>query len=931
MPLFLPKTNRKLTGEADFEINSSALHRAFPDFSQYGSSEEDSIEIGRGLNHSYKDRLKDVSEDVTRDYPFSLHDEHFQITGTPPFDKRMSMDLSGKRSTTKKEQYGKRLSSHKENLDPLAKFTDYVSGNSSKGSHNPRQPRVDSDDSQSLIVNRPALVNHSIKSTRFSNSKIKDDSKVLQNNKYESSLAENKKLRQSQANTDQPQHTPVAASQASVGNATNQSFLLPDMPDITALMTGIRGDATPVFPRSAKSKSRFAMPPQQRKTEKRKPSSHAALNNVPAVAEDRALYLSLQLLQEKVLRLESENANSEKKIEGYEAEVSDLQSKIAELEMLRHHDSGLGSDEDEQAKEWSSERASKPRSPDLSLCCTNRCLPGLELSVKSLQGRLERANQKLSQSEKTAGNITKDRDVAQKQLASAQLDHRELKVESQALRNEIELVKSQMMDINKRHEHTIDRLTTQETELRQKIHRREKAVKEMGQLSRELWTTRIALLERDVVDDGDARPAQSVQTQYLKPATTHEQSSRQISSASSLLAPPLSTALGRTSSSMTQVHYSAVQPESQAREEYISGYDVDLMTERRRDIPLQPHIAFQIDSTNLSFMDGDEIPKLRKIVDEEKKRLGNASNVASTSYASRDTGFHETNSPRKSSLKTLSTLPSRSRGPYEANTSTHDSTKAVEAAIGSHEHDISPAKQDTQQSVASRNSERRRRNRTDNIENMTSAFIIPDVTRPAVESKAQKGDGSPSQVSEGVKHTITIQRPIPVSDRQQVSVPGEEEPTMRPAQTPGVALAVVLRGLEGELYTLHKELAHQEKLYRKHDPALRKRKRKSVYAKSQELLRAIETRADQIYALYDVLEGQKLSGHVMEEAEIEVTLQNIGVSCTGGQLCEDNESRERGSEHGSDDESELEQTWDGIEATHTQTLDPSRDLRLMTN
>jgi len=341
------------------------LHRAFPDFSQYGSSEEDSIEVGRGLNHSYKNRLEDVSEDVTKDYPFSLHDEHFQITGTPPFDKRVSIDLSGKQSTTKKEQYGKRLSSHKENLDPLAKFTDYVSGDSSKGSHNPRQPRVDSDDSQSQIGNRPTLVNHSIKSTRFSNSKIKDDSKILQNNKHEASLVDNKKLRQSQANTNQPQHTPMMDARVSMGNATNQSFLLPDMPDITALMTGLRGDATPLFPRSAKPKSRFAMPPQ-RVTEKRRPSSHAALNNVPAVAEDRALYLSLQLLQEKVLRLESDNANAEKKIEDYEVEVSDLQSKIAELEMLRHHDSGLGSDEEEQAKDWSSERSSETPSLILS-------------------------------------------------------------------------------------------------------------------------------------------------------------------------------------------------------------------------------------------------------------------------------------------------------------------------------------------------------------------------------------------------------------------------------------------------------------------------------------------------------------------------------------------------------------------------------------
>ena len=515
--------------------------------------------------------------------------------------------------------------------------------------------------------------------------------------------------------------------------------------------------------------------------------------------------------------------------------------------------------------------------------------------------------------------------MAQKQLASAQSDHRELKAESQALRTEIELVRSQMMDINKRYENTIDRLTTQETELRQKIHRREKAVKEMGQLSRELWATRNALLARETAADGGAQFTQGAQTHYLNPATIHEQSSRQESSASSLLAHPNPTPAGRTSSSMTQVQYSEVQPKLQLREEHMVQNDSNLATESRHDDPRQPHLDFQKDSTYLSFMDGDEIPKLRKIVDEEKEKLGHV-NVPPMLDASHDAGFYETSLPQKSSLKTLRSVPSRNRVQYEADTLTHNSAKTVEAAISTYEHEITLAKHDTQQSVLSRNSERRRRNRTDNIENMTSAFIIPDVTRPAIEPKLQSGGNSPDQAPEGVKHTVTIQRPIPVSDRMHISVPGEEEPTMRPAQTPGVALAVVLRGLEDELSSLHKELAHQEQLYHKHDPALSKRKRKSVYAKSQELIRAIETRADQIYALYDVLEGQKISGHVMEEEEIEVTLQNIGVSSTGDQLRHNDRSRERDTEHGSDDESEPEQTWDGIEATHTQTLGSLKDL-----
>ena len=73
------------------------------------------------------------------------------------------------------------------------------------------------------------------------------------------------------------------------------------------------------------------------------------------------------------------------------------------------------------------------------------------------------------------------------------------------------------------------------------------------------------------------------------------------------------------------------------------------------------------------------------------------------------------------------------------------------------------------------------------------------------------------------------------------------------------------------------QLSQQEALYNQHDPALSKHKRKIVYARIQKLLVAIEARMDQIYALYDVLEGQKTSGQMMKEEEVEVTLQNLGI------------------------------------------------------
>ena len=243
----------------------------------------------------------------------------------------------------------------------------------------------------------------------------------------------------------------------------------------------------------------------------------------------------------------------------------------------------------------------------------------------------------------------------------------------------------------------------------------------------------------------------------------------------------------------------------------------------------------------------------------------------------------------------------------------------------------------------------RSRRRGLDAQNMTSAFIVPDITirTPGVDSQpvpeltkeAQdvldglaKHDGQNCTVckraisySEHHEHCttgrepITIPRPIPVSERMPKSSPYEEEPTVRPAQAPGLALAIVMKGLEDELAHLKIELAQYQALYNGHDPALSKRRRKSVYCKIEALLKAIEVKADQVYALYDVLEGQKQDGH-------EISLQSVGINTAGLHLRGGGADAEQEKEKGtpsqrqpwdldSDGESGDDLPWEGIEAT----------------
>lgn len=121
------------------------------------------------------------------------------------------------------------------------------------------------------------------------------------------------------------------------------------------------------------------------------------------------------------------------------------------------------------------------------------------------------------------------------------------------------------------------------------------------------------------------------------------------------------------------------------------------------------------------------------------------------------------------------------------------------------------------------------------------------------------------------KKRVTIRRPVPVTDRD-LSV---EDHTMRPSQHPGHALAVVIKGLEDESHHLQLELTRIQAKYSGRDKALGRRDRVSLAESIRTLLKQLEAKNDQIYSLYDVLEGQKAAGQAMSEEEIELTVLNI--------------------------------------------------------
>lgn len=235
-------------------------------------------------------------------------------------------------------------------------------------------------------------------------------------------------------------------------------------------------------------------------------------------------------------------------------------------------------------------------------------------------------------------------------------------------------------------------------------------------------------------------------------------------------------------------------------------------------------------------------------------------------------------------------------------------------------------------SVASVASQRKKRV---NIEDMTSAFILPDITLSRVELAASnptrlpeadqraldniaQHEGKNCMVCKNVlpndtcnHEPVKVSKPVPVSERMPQPTPYNEEPTMRPSQPPAVALATVLKSLEDELSHLKMQLATYQSAYNKLDASLGKRQRKTLLEKIETVLRDIDMKSDQIYALYDVLEGQK-GDREMTEQEMEMTLESIGIDLPPAA---DVTGTTNKSSHMAESDDEDELPWEGIEST----------------
>jgi hypothetical protein len=310
-----------------------------------------------------------------------------------------------------------------------------------------------------------------------------------------------------------------------------------------------------------------------------------------------------------------------------------------------------------------------------------------------------------------------------------------------------------------------------------------------------------------------------------------------------------------------------------------------------------------LDLTELSFIDSAQIAQLRRQLEEERAaargravsvpleltarndtiRSGRAreDTVRSERQAHEDT-VHSVAStksarqpafPSKSSMKDVTTRTNATQfeEDFTGNMSNVDATNA----------DPAQARQSAIDASLISNTSRRRRSAPTE---MTSAFIVPDIKMGShkntpikidvtqnVQSKHHDNDNCTycrRQANDAPSDPLHVPKLVPVSSR----MPDDVDATLRPSRSPKEALAFVVKELQDERAHLHMELAVMRAMLEAHDPSLGRKKRVALEQAVAELLAKIQTRDNQIYHLYDVLEGQQ-DHDITEQFVDEVTEQ----------------------------------------------------------
>ncbi|EME88137.1 uncharacterized protein MYCFIDRAFT_75971 [Pseudocercospora fijiensis CIRAD86] len=688
------------------------------------------------------------------------------------------------------------------------------------------------------------------------------------------------------------------ATVQSTTNSVNHSFMLPDVANITELISGPRANGTPLVRQTATTRSRFLSTSYRGESQTQ---THWPVTAVGLPEDEKAIFASLQMLHDRVNQLEQEKNEAQKHIEEYEREVIELRSQLQVVD--GRADSGLGSEEDNREMNFVAAQKAK-----------------LQAKLKAAEDRLERSERKASVSNITVTRVTKERDILLSQLATAYFKNEVLEEENEAFRESLGELRTANEDLRARVRELEDEKALLRTELPSQsasdkhekgAARRRTSSKQMndrpddisdgidlgykafgeeqprrqceldrtGSKNDQLGETIVQELasrtEQEIQKHRDARMAERAQNKAQRPSTARSRSH------------------SRRRTSLIETDGLRRQTPAPVEIERTKSFSVGNDTSTRKSsLSTRLTEQFEHDLTVLSDLDPLDVARLRRKLEEElqAKHCGISEQVrvheetAVTGYST----SHRSLS-RKPSLKDTTATVGRLDLGDDSIDDILKVTKSVRVQSPHTSDEISHSDDHTVnlEHISSLSNISRRRRRTASADGMTSAFILPDIDLntssslpTSSRSKCIQHRASQCTACDHEDTQVDIPTPVPVTEREDIA--DTTNATVRPSQPPAEALAKVIKNLEDEIKHLKLRRDAKNRIYNQHEPALARRKRVAVKESIDALTAEIERKSDQVYALYDVLEGQRdsTSGKgdpEVKDIDVEETLQSLAI------------------------------------------------------
>ncbi|KAF2689822.1 hypothetical protein K458DRAFT_356151 [Lentithecium fluviatile CBS 122367] len=483
--------------------DTSMVNKMFHDFNSGSDGEDMSIEQARG-NGGHRSNRSTPAKMKSRDFD-SLYDI------TPPTNRSRKSYVAETGSLRRDAQIRR---ASRNDMDETASPRPASARKSFVGASNQERRRPSlaqlhakvSEDESSFVEERPPTVTlpHS-KNSRWGNTRPRQTS--LQTDGV--------------ADGSPRVHATPRSRPATAQNATAQSFVLPDMPNLTELVSGMFEDGTPVFSKTVPARSRFAAP----NNGGRRQPNHIPVDSVPIPQDEKAIFAALQLLQDKVSQMEHERAEAEKKMEEQELEIIELKATTQAQERLRRSDSALGSTDGEGSGKgtW---RVEKTR---------------LDATVQTLRTKLDRAERKTAVLDIEKKRLTTERDNLTSQLGVAFQTCEELKLEKEALRSENDALRQEIDSLRADNEMLRVQLEQEEAhyreetvQLRRQVDQTENATqRQNATLQNELARVRAQQDEHTqqlARKDIELRKARQEQAEYARLKAHHEALKSQLAS-----------------------------------------------------------------------------------------------------------------------------------------------------------------------------------------------------------------------------------------------------------------------------------------------------------------------------------------------------------------------------------------------------------------